>query len=49
MAFFAGNKNCGFLTPPTQNETFSRKSTSVFVESDGIVQLMPFVGIMEIP
>jgi hypothetical protein len=47
-AFFAGNKNRGFFTPPTRNETSSRKSSSVFVESDGIVRSMPFGGIKEI-
>jgi hypothetical protein len=41
--FFAGNKISGFLTPPTQNETSSQKSSSIFVKSDGIAQLMPFI------
>ena len=41
--FFAGNKNRGFSTPPTQNETSLRKSTSNFVESDGILRSLSLV------
>ena len=42
-ACLAGNKNRGFLTPPTQHETSSRKSSSVLVESNDIVQLLLLV------
>ena len=42
-AFLAGTKNLRFLTPPTLNKPSPRKSSSVFVESNGIVRLMPFI------
>ena len=42
-AFLEGSKNLLFLTPPTLNEPSPRKSSSVFIESNGTVQLLPFV------
>jgi hypothetical protein len=47
LRIFPREKNLSFLTV---REPSSRKSTysSNFVESDGIVQSMPFIGIKEI-